>query len=467
MPTLEDIRLGQLAVAQGLAQPTEIEECLAEQHRNEQGGNYEQLADILVNKGFLTRTQLERLVSMQHEALQKVTKIGAYELIRKLGEGGMGAVYQANDTRNNAVVALKVLPRSRAKDSTFLKRFEAEVRAAFELDHPNIVRGLDFSHADGYHFLVMEYVEGRDVYSLLEEKGRFGESEALMILEQCAKALDHIHGERLVHRDIKPENILVTAEGEAKLTDMGLAVDKEQQGRRRITKAGIAMGTPFYLSPEQIQGKSEIDIRSDIYSLGATVYEMVTGRPPFDGETAAVVMMKHLNETVPSPHDIDRSLSLGFCHVLEKMMAKDPAERYQAPSELLTDLALIKSGKAPASVRPSSGRSSVARPLNQVDVKSRSLARSSSRMKVRETHGASENLDKLDDMLVPPSAHPGHTSRSAHSRRQPGQTQVSRIRSAIHPPTGGGLGLKWIVLVFVVVAAVATISTLLISVFSK
>jgi len=465
MPTLEDIRLGQLAVAQGLAQPTEIEECLAEQHRFEQEGTSEQLGDILVNKGFLTRTQLDRLVSIQHETLQKVTKIGSYELIRKLGEGGMGAVYQAHDTRNNAVVALKVLPRSRAKDSTFLKRFEAEVRAAFELDHPNIVRGLDFSHADGYHFLVMEYVAGRDVFSLIEEKGRFGESEALLILEQCSMALDHIHGEHLVHRDIKPENILVTAEGEAKLADMGLAVDKEQQGRRRITKAGIAMGTPFYLSPEQIQGKSEIDIRSDIYSLGATTYEMVTGRPPFDGETAAVVMLKHLNETVPSPHDIDRGLSLGFCHVLEKMMAKDPAERYQLPSELLADLALVKSGKHPISVRPSAGRSSVAPPLSQLNSQSRNLARTSSRMDVQNTRVASTNLDPLDDMLVPPSALPSQTSQ-ASSRRHPGQSQVSRSRSSVHPPSESGLSLKWIVLAFVVVAAVATISTLLISTFS-
>jgi serine/threonine-protein kinase len=271
-------------------------------------------------------------------------------------------VYQAKDTRNNDIVALKVLPRSRARDKTFLQRFEQEARAAFELDHPNIVHGLDVDFADGYHFLVMEFVQGHDVYALLEEKGRLPENEALSILEQIASALDHINGERLVHRDIKPENILVTETGIAKLADMGLAVDNEAQGRRRITQAGIAMGTPFYLSPEQIEGRSDIDIRSDIYALGATVYEMVTGRPPFDGETPAVVMMKHLNEQVPSPHDVDRTISLQFCHLLEKMMAKNPALRYQTPAELLIDLQRVKKNENPLGVRPPAGKSSISQP---------------------------------------------------------------------------------------------------------
>jgi len=225
MPTLEDIRLGQLAVAQGLCQPTEVEECLGLQHRNEQEGNALQLGELLITRGYLTRTQLTRLLNLQREADQKVTHIGHYDLIRKLGEGGMGAVYQAKDTRNGNIVALKVLPRSRARDKIFLQRFEQEAQAAFELDHPNIVRGLDVGNADGYHFLVMEYVQGNDVYQMLEQRGRFSEREALSVLEQIASALDHINGERLVHRDIKPENIIVTDQGVAKLTDMGLAFD--------------------------------------------------------------------------------------------------------------------------------------------------------------------------------------------------------------------------------------------------
>jgi serine/threonine-protein kinase len=365
MPTLDDIRLGQLSVAQGLCKPPEVEECLALQHKNEQAGATERLGELLVSRGYLTQSQLERLLNIQREAEQRVNTIGPYELVKKLGEGGMGAVYQARDTRDNTTVALKVLPRSRARDKVFLQRFESEARAAFELDHPNIVHGLDIGNADGYHFLVMEFVQGHDVYSLLEQRGRLSEKEVLSILEQIGSALDHIHGEKLVHRDIKPENIIVNPVGVAKLADMGLAIDNQSQGRRRITRSGIAMGTPFYLSPEQIEGKSQIDIRADIYALGATVYEMITGRPPFDGETPAVVMMKHLNETVPSPHDIDHAISVGFCHVLEKMMAKDPAERYQTPAEMLEDLACVKEDKPPLSTRPSPGRSSVSPPLAQ------------------------------------------------------------------------------------------------------
>lgn len=365
MPTLDDIRLGQLSVTHGLCKPPEVEECLALQQSNEQAGVSERLGALLIGRGYLTQSQLDRLLSIQRDAEQKVNRIGHYELIRKLGEGGMGAVYQARDSRDSSIVALKVLPRSRACDTVFLQRFEAEARAAFELDHPNIVHGLDVGNADGYHFLVMEFVQGSDVYALLQQRGRLSEKEILSILEQIASALDHIHGENLVHRDIKPENIIVSSVGEAKLTDMGLAMDNQSQGRRRITRTGIAMGTPFYLSPEQIEGKSQIDIRADIYALGATAYEMVTGRPPFDGETPAVVMMKHLNETVPSPHDIDRTISMSFCHVLETMMAKDPAERYHTPAELLEDLACIKENKPLISIRPDPGRSSVSPPLAQ------------------------------------------------------------------------------------------------------
>jgi eukaryotic-like serine/threonine-protein kinase len=434
MPTLEDIRLGQLSVAKGLCQPLEVEECLALQHKNEQSGTVEQLGELLIMRGFLTRTQLARLLAIQREAEQKVTRIGHYELIRKLGEGGMGAVYQAKDTRNSSIVALKVLPRSRARDKIFLQRFEQEAQAAFELDHPNIVHGLDVGNADGYYFLVMEFVEGHDVYSLLEQKGRLTENEALSILEQIASALDHIHGEQLVHRDIKPENILVTAAGVAKLADMGLAIDNETQGRRRITQAGIAMGTPFYLSPEQIEGKSEADIRSDIYALGSTIYEMVTGRPPFDGETPAVVMMKHLNEQVPSPHDLDRAITLQFCHVLEKMMAKDPAQRYQTPAELLTDAQRVKAGEPLLSTRPPAGKSSVSRPEMHKDNPSVPLLEKST-----------ENAERLEPLMNEGSSaggpHDSRYSSSASRARRPGGSQTpalvgSRPRIAAATPEG-------------------------------
>jgi len=423
MPTLEDVRLGQLSVAQGLCQPLEVEECLALQHRSEQTGDSQRLGELLVSRGYMTRSQLNRILNLQRQADQQVTRIGPYDLIRKLGEGGMGAVYQARDTRDSKLVALKVLPRSKAKDKVFLQRFEQEARAAFELDHPNIVHGLDVGHADGYHFLVMEFVQGHDVYALLEQKGRLTEAEALNTVEQIAAALDHIHGERLVHRDIKPENIIVTDSGVAKLADMGLALDSETQGRRRITQAGIAMGTPFYLAPEQIEGRTGADIRSDIYALGTTVYEMVTGRPPFDGETPAVVMLKHLNEQVPSPHEIDKGISLNFCHLLENMMAKDPGERYQTPHDLMIDIKRVKEGEAPLGKRPAQGRSSVSRPQAHE-------AFSISDDKPRKGSGPSLSLNRGSSMSGPER----RTENLEHLLpllSQPGSVNDSRFGSAV------------------------------------
>ena len=471
MPTLEDIRLGQLSVARGLCQPLEVEECLALQHKQEQAGSAEPLGELLISRGYLTRSQLARLLTLQREAEQKVTRIGHYELLRKLGEGGMGAVYQAKDTRNESIVALKVLPRSRARDKTFLQRFEQEVRAAFELDHPNIVHGLDQNFADGYHFLVMEFVQGNDVYSLLEKKGRLGESETLAILEQIASALDHIHGERLVHRDIKPENILITENGVAKLADMGLAVDNETQGRRRITQAGIAMGTPYYLSPEQIEGKADIDIRSDIYALGATVYEMVTGRPPFEGETPAVVMMKHLNEQVPSPHDVDRSISQEFCHLLERMLAKDPRLRYQTPAELLTDVQRVKAGQAPLGARPPIGKSSVSRPeMFQAKGEPQQKNKTPPVQKaVLMPERESVNADQIEELINAPSSGGAYDSRhdsrvdsrfgGARTRRSakdvPAIPGRSNRNAQVMPETDPSMRYAFFVGVAVVVAVIA------------
>ncbi|HEY3321992.1 MAG TPA: serine/threonine-protein kinase [Planctomycetota bacterium] len=462
MPNLDDIRLGQLAVAQGLCQPAEVEECLALQHHSEQTGKNERMGELLIGRGYLTRTQLSRLLNVQREADQKVSRIGQYELIRKLGEGGMGAVYQARDTRDSHVVALKVLPRSRAKDKTFLQRFEQEARAAFELDHPNIVHGLDVGQADGYNFLVMEYVQGYDVFALLEQKGRLTEQETLNIVEQIASALDHIHGEHLVHRDIKPENIIVTEQGVAKLTDMGLALDSEMQGRRRITQAGIAMGTPFYLSPEQIEGKSEADIRSDIYSLGTTVYEMVTGRPPFEGETPAVVMMKHLNEQVPSPHEIDHTISLNFCHLIERMMAKNISERYQTPAELVADVQRVKKGLAPQGARPAPGRSSVSRP--DVPFYKQSKAPGSPLPEVR-----TENVDALEPMLAHvPSPHDSRFGSAPKTRKPlhpppPATETPAPAKKRASADAGSNVKLAIFVGLFVALAALALLISVVVA----
>jgi serine/threonine-protein kinase len=353
-----DIRLGQLARQAGFITEIELAELLRQQERRAKQGAPIKVGDLMVELGYVTQRQVQRLLGAQAVVSAKVSRIGPYHLIAKLGEGGMGAVYHAQDIRTSEQVALKVLPRSKAADPEFLARFESEARAVFELDHPNIVRAVGLGEADGYHYLAMEYVEGKDVYDLLEARGRISEHEALTIVIQITRALEHAFEERMVHRDIKPGNILVDRNGLAKLTDFGLALDREREGRSRITETNEALGTPFYLSPEQARGSKDIDVRSDFYSLGATLYEMVTGHPPFDGSPAEV-MAKHLNEQIPSPRDIDRTLSHGLCRVIQKMMAKKREDRYQTPRDLLKDLMLVYGGEDPVGAQLPSDRSSV------------------------------------------------------------------------------------------------------------
>ncbi|MGH7145054.1 MAG: serine/threonine protein kinase [Planctomycetota bacterium] len=382
MPTLEDIRFGRTCVAMGLVLPQEIDDSLAGMAKREENGITESLSEVLLAEGFLTSRQKERVVKALTQQ-NSSTMVGPYELIQKIGEGGMGAVYKANDTRSQKIVAIKVLPRSKGKDKIFVERFEEEARAAFELDHPHIVRGMDLGQSDGWHYLVMEYIDGDDLFNLLQKQGRFQEKEALQLIEGIAEALVYIHEERHLHRDIKPENILVDRNGVAKLADLGLSIDNRPGVRRRITKTGITMGTPSYLSPEQARGDKEIDIRSDIFALGATLYEMITGKTPFEGETPAITMMKVINDTVISPRDIDKSISVNTCHVIEKMMARDPNDRYSEPLEMLVDVRLVLAGNQPATERLAAGKTAVARSYGEQTVGGSAPARNGSPISAR------------------------------------------------------------------------------------
>ncbi|HOX07197.1 MAG TPA: serine/threonine-protein kinase [Planctomycetota bacterium] len=356
-----DDQLAKLAMAQGLVSEAEMRAAREELARRGHSDTPGALGALLVERGSLTTSQLERLSASAQAAALKTPKVGDYRLVEKLGAGGMGAVYKAQRGLDGQIVALKILPRSKAQDAEFLDRFEAEARAAFELSHPNIVRALDMGQADGYHYIAMEFVDGRDLYQILEKRGKLDAGEAVGITIQIAEALEHAHGERLVHRDIKPDNILIeNGTGKAKLTDLGLCIEEPSVlAKPRITRRGLAMGTPFYFSPEQARGEEDIDIRSDIYALGATLYEMVTGKPPFEGASAAQVMLRHIQEEVISPKEIDRSIPDGLCRVIERMMAKSREDRYQTPTELLVDLRLVADGKPPRSAELKAGLSSV------------------------------------------------------------------------------------------------------------
>ncbi|MCW8130811.1 MAG: protein kinase [Planctomycetota bacterium] len=265
--------------------------------------------------------------------------VGGFELLSVLGEGGMGTVYKARQAGLDRIVALKILSPKIANNQTFITRFQREARASAKLNHPNVVQGIDVGHDDEHDvwYFAMEYVNGPSVLSLLKDTGKIPEIRALEIARDVARALECAARNGIVHRDIKPDNVLMTLQGEAKLADLGLARHVEEDVG--ITAEDRAIGTPLYMAPEQARGnEQEIDLRSDIYALGATMYHMVTGRPPFEGKTAAVIMTKHITDPPPLAHVNSPGVSGATARLIEKMMQKKREERVQTPSEVLKEI---------------------------------------------------------------------------------------------------------------------------------
>ena len=348
-----DTEVGKLVLDLGLATRPEVESC-REQQKQSSDPNQRSLADLLVEHGYITANQAKRLKSQLDE--RKSSRIPGYVLIGKLGKGAMATVYKGKQLSLDRIVAIKVLPQKMSSNAEFVERFYKEGRAAARLSHNNIVQAIDVGETpDGYHYFVMEYVEGQTLYDIMQPppvgEGRtFSEAEALDITIQMADALEHAHRRGLIHRDVKPKNILLTPQGVAKLTDLGLAREVDDK-RAAETEAGKAYGTPYYISPEQIRGEVDIDHRADIYSLGATMYHLVTGRPPFDGDTPSAVMHKHLKEPLLPPDHINVALSAGISEIIEYAMAKNREERYQSMSDMLEDLNAVRRSEPPMHAR--------------------------------------------------------------------------------------------------------------------
>ncbi len=349
---------GQIAVKQNFTPEEAVEAGLRRQEKLRADNIYRRIGGILVQMGYLTRQQIHTILELQ--AKLETRTFGDYELLAKLGKGGMGSVFKAKDKRNGKIVALKVLPKKQAKDPEYLERFVREAETTLELDHPNVVKGIELGEAEGYHYLAMEYIEGEDAYHLLLRSRRVSEAWAIDIGMQIAKALEHAEEHGLVHRGIRPDNVIIDPSGVATLADLGL-VRRVGNEAGRLTQIGMAIGTPHYVSPEQARGISDVDIRSDIYSMGATLYHLVTGETPFKGKSGPEIMRKHLNEQLVSPQDINPDLSDEMAHVIEKMVAKDPRDRYQSPGDLIRDLELVSFGKEPVASRLDVGKSSVMR----------------------------------------------------------------------------------------------------------
>ena len=338
-----DTELGRMVVERSLATKDEVDQANLRRQASENS-----LADILVDQGSVTRRQIERLretIKASHSQ-----QIPGYQILSKLGAGAMATVFKARQLSLDRVVAIKVLPRKLSDNPEYVERFYREGKAAAKLNHANIVQAIDVGEAGGYHYFVMEYVEGHTIHDELSGGKVFSESEALGVIIQIARALEHAHSQGLIHRDVKPKNIMITGEGMAKLADMGLA-RAASDVQLAAAEAGRAYGTPYYISPEQVRGEVDIDFRADIYSLGATLYHVVTGRVPFDGPTPAAVMHKHLQEPLTPPDHVRPELSAGLGEVVEVMMAKDRRRRYGSTGDLLLDLEAIRSGEAPLQAR--------------------------------------------------------------------------------------------------------------------
>jgi len=344
--------IGRMAIEKKLLTLRELHDCMEEQKRlSQEEGKKIPLVEVMLQCGYITRSQLQRLgANMDDSITQRAQQIPGFQILGKLGSGAMATVFKARQISLDRTVAIKVLPKKLGNNPEFVERFYKEGRAAAKLNHNNIVQAIDVGESGGYHFFVMEYIDGKTVYDDLATGKIYPEKRALEIIIQTAQALDHASERGFVHRDVKPKNLMLTKDNTAKLADMGLARETSDL-KAAMAEAGRAYGTPYYISPEQIRGEVNIDFRADMYSLGATFYHMVTGKVPYEGSTPASVMHKHLKEPLVPPDHIVPSLSAGVGEIIERMMAKKPDDRYASYSDLIADLQAVYRGEPPLQAR--------------------------------------------------------------------------------------------------------------------
>ncbi|MCS6864782.1 MAG: serine/threonine-protein kinase [Gemmataceae bacterium] len=289
-------------------------------------------ATRMVQAGLLTPFQARMILQGKHRGF----KLGPYRILNQIGAGGMGQVFLAEHATLRRKVALKVLPPKQASDKANVERFYHEARAAAALDHPNIVHAYDVACDQGTHFLVLEYIDGQTLDRKLRKQQRLPVGEAVSYIIQAAAGLQHAHEKGVAHRDIKPANLLLGRDGIVKILDLGLAQFFEDSSTQLQRGSDIIMGTTDYVAPEQLRGE-QADHRSDIYNLGATLYHLLTGQPPFTGTTAAKMVAHHLSAVTPA-HELCPDVPEELSHVVEVMLAKNPNDRYQTAAEVIQAL---------------------------------------------------------------------------------------------------------------------------------
>ncbi len=354
---------GDVAVEMKLLTWAQVRDVLKRQQKYREMGIPIRVGELAIEMGLLTQPQVNQTLSLQRDKRKEQEaasppppqeenvdfqepeegqpfQLAHFRLEKRLG-GVMGVVYGGIDELNGIPVALKVLPKHLSHDKAFVDRFKREVRATSTLAHPNIVNIYEAGVENGVFFLAMEFVDGETLNQRLRRDGRLSEALSLYIGREVAKGLAHAHSHGILHRDVKPENIMIAKAGAVKLADLGLA--KFLEDSQRITQDGIAVGTPHYISPEQARALKETDHRTDLYSLGATLFHIVTGRLPYEGDNGAEVMKRHVFEACPDPRSVKPDITPGIADMIVKLMAKNPAHRIQTAAELATQIdALMK-----------------------------------------------------------------------------------------------------------------------------
>jgi serine/threonine protein kinase len=280
---------------------------------------------------------MREIVAMAPETSEPaLDRVGNYDLVEKIAEGGMGTVYKGRHRTTGAYVAIKLLATHMKNNPTYLQRFQKEYTTAKALDHPNIVRALEQSFEGDRPYLVMEYVDGESLGQRLERSGRLPEEEAIRIIVLAAQGLERAHKQGLIHRDVKPDNIMLTRDGGVKLADLGLV--KEMDGDLNLTRTGRGLGTPHFMAPEQFRNAKHADVRCDVYSLGATLYMMVTGQMPFAALPPLEAWMKKVNNDLSAPRKLVASVSERTNWAIRRAMDPNPEKRPRSCKEFVEDL---------------------------------------------------------------------------------------------------------------------------------